>query len=82
PCIRDLAALLRDHLPPAVVMLTPLEQLARRAQELHHTHPQYREELPLVLSGEARRRARFHGLQVVDGPVRDVPTAQPAHCRA
>ena len=30
PCIRDLARLVQDHLPPALVQLAPLKQLKRR----------------------------------------------------
>jgi hypothetical protein len=48
-------------LPAAVVPLLSLKQLRRRAHEIEATHPQYREELPLVLSYEAQRRRRFTG---------------------
>lgn len=46
-------------LPAAVVPLLSLKQLRRRAHEIEATHPQYREELPLVLAYEAQRRQRF-----------------------
>lgn len=61
PCLRDLAQLTSPSglLPAAVVPLLPLKQLKRRANEIAATHPQYREELPLVLAYEAQRRRRF-----------------------
>ena len=61
PCLRDLAQLTSPTglLPAAVVPLLPLKQLKRRAAEIAATHPQYREELPLVLAYEAKRRRRF-----------------------
>lgn len=46
-------------LPATVVPLLSLKQLRRRAHEIEATHPQYREELPLVLAYEAQRRQRF-----------------------
>lgn len=61
PCLRDLAQLTSPTglLPAAVVPLLPLKQLRRRAAEIEATHPQYREELPLVLAYEMNRRRRF-----------------------
>lgn len=67
PCIRDMATLLRDHLPPLILKLTPMKEIKRRAAELERTHPQYREELPLVISGEQRRRAIESGQLSVSG---------------
>lgn len=46
-------------LPKHIVPLLPLKQLRRRAAEIEATHPQYREELPLVLAYETSRRRRF-----------------------
>jgi len=46
-------------LPATLVPLLPLKQLRRRAAEIEATHPQYREELPLVLAYETSRRRRF-----------------------
>jgi hypothetical protein len=46
-------------LPKRLVPLMSLKQLRRRATEIEATHPQYREELPLVLAYEAKRRRRF-----------------------
>jgi hypothetical protein len=43
------------------VPLLPLKELRRRATEIEATHPQYREELPLVLAYEQQRRRRFAG---------------------
>jgi hypothetical protein len=52
PCIRDMAELLRDHLPPAPVLKAlPLEELARRCHEIAAEHRRFREETPLVLKG-------------------------------
>ena len=57
PCLRDLATLVHEHLPPAIVQLTPLKQLKRRLREIDATHPHFQEETPLVLAYEQRRRA-------------------------
>ena len=46
-------------LPKRLVPLLSLKQLRRRAAEIEATHPQYREELPLVLAYETSRRRRF-----------------------
>ena len=65
PCIRDMHELLRDHLPPAVVLKAlPLEELERRCHEVAAEHQRFREEAPLVLQGEASRRHRLRGLRV------------------
>ena len=62
PCIREMAELLRDHLPPAaVIKVTPLPELARRCHEIAAEHQRFREEAPLVLAGEERRRHRYGG---------------------
>lgn len=61
PCIRDLHELLRDHLPENLVKLTPLPELERRCHEIVAEHARFREEAPLVLKGEARRRHRLSG---------------------
>jgi hypothetical protein len=66
PCLRDLHELLRDHLPPApVIKVTPLPELTRRCHEIVAEHPRFREEAPLVLAGEIRRRHRFSGALAV-----------------
>jgi hypothetical protein len=52
-------------LPATLVPLLPLKELRRRATEIEATHPQYREELPLVLAYEQQRRRRFAGGLVV-----------------
>jgi hypothetical protein len=44
-----------------LLMLSPLEELARRLHEVVAQHPRFREEAPLVLAGEQRRRHRFSG---------------------
>ena len=56
PCLRDLAQLTATLLPPPLVMLAPLPELERRCQEIDATHPHFREETPLVLAYERRRR--------------------------
>lgn len=61
PCLRDLHRLTTTLLPPALVALVPLDELARRAQEINATHPQYQEETPLVLAWETQRRQRLSG---------------------
>lgn len=61
PCLCDLTQLTGPTglLPATLVPLLPLKQLRRRAAEICATHPQYREELPLVLAYETSRRRRF-----------------------
>lgn len=61
PCLRDLSTLVRDHLCEKVVRLAPLKQLKRRLREIDATHPQFREETPLVLRYEEGRRQRLRG---------------------
>jgi len=61
PCLRDLSILTATLLPPALVMLVPLPELERRAHEIDATHPHYREETPLVVAWERRRRQRLSG---------------------
>ena len=48
-------------LPATLVPLLPLKELRRRAHEINATHPQYREERPLVLAWEQQRRQRLRG---------------------
>ncbi|MVN77720.1 hypothetical protein GO988_15410 [Hymenobacter sp. HMF4947] len=72
PCIRDLHELLHQHLSPQLVMLTPLPELERRLHEIAAQHPRFREEAPLVLSGEARRRHRYSGGLGVTGKASQV----------
>jgi hypothetical protein len=61
PNMLELAQLTSSEglLPATLVQLVPLPELRRRAGEIEVTHPQYREELPLVLSYEERRRERL-----------------------
>ena len=73
PCLRDLHRLTTTLLPAAMVMLTPLPELERRCFEIDATHPQYREETPLVLAWEAQRRERLRGELVIS--VRQVQVA-------
>lgn len=61
PNILELAQLTATLLPAALVQLVPLKQLKRRIREINATHPQYREETPLVLSYEVRRRRQLSG---------------------
>ncbi|MGI4862966.1 MAG: hypothetical protein ACRYFZ_03530 [Janthinobacterium lividum] len=61
PCLRDLHRLTTTLLVPALVQLTSLKQLKRRIREINATHPQYREETPLVLAWEQQRRQRLSG---------------------
>ncbi|QNE38594.1 hypothetical protein F1C16_03015 [Hymenobacter sp. NBH84] len=69
PCLRDLATLTATLLPPALVMLAPLPELERRCREIDATHPQYREETPLVIAYEHRRRGQLSGaLRLVGQP--------------
>lgn len=64
PCIRDFHQLTTTLLPPALVMLAPLPELERRAQEIDATHPHFREETPVVVAIERQRRQRLTGLNV------------------
>jgi len=61
PCWRDMHRLTTTLLVPPLVQLVPLKELRRRIREINATHPQYREETPLVLAYEVRRRARLSG---------------------
>lgn len=61
PCLRDLHRLTTTLLTPALVALVPLKQLKRRIQEINATHPQYREETPLVFAYEKKRRRQLSG---------------------
>jgi hypothetical protein len=62
PCMRDMHELVTHHLPEPLVKLVPLAELERRGTELVHERPRFAEEVPLVLAGEAHRRARHRGL--------------------
>lgn len=61
PCMRDMHELVHVVLTPQLLMLSPLEELARRLHEVVAQQPRFREEAPLVLAGEAHRRRRFSG---------------------
>jgi hypothetical protein len=65
PCWRDMHELVHVVLTPQLVMLSPLEELARRLHEIAAQHPRFREEVPLVLAGEQHRRHRFSGVLTV-----------------
>jgi len=67
PCIRDLATLTSTLLPPALVQLSSLKQLKRRAREINATHPHFQEETPLVLAWEEQRRQRLSGELAIAG---------------
>jgi hypothetical protein len=56
PCIRDYAELTSTLLTPALVALVPLSELERRCEEINLTHPRFKEETPLVLAFEQKRR--------------------------
>lgn len=62
PCIRDYAELKATLLPDALVMLVPLDELERRAHEIDATQPRFREETPIVVAAERKRRSRLSGL--------------------
>ncbi|MDO7885319.1 hypothetical protein [Hymenobacter cheonanensis] len=64
PCIRDFHQLTTTLLPAALVMLVPLPELERRAQEIDATHPHFREETPVVIAIERKRRHTLNGLRV------------------
>jgi hypothetical protein len=59
PNLRELAQLTSPTglLPATLVPLLPLKELRRRAHEINVTHPQYREETPLVVAWEQQRRS-------------------------
>ncbi|OUJ68600.1 hypothetical protein [Hymenobacter crusticola] len=59
PTMRDLAELVRDHLPGPLVQLVPLPELERRCEEINLTMPRFREETPLVLRYERTRRQKL-----------------------
>ncbi|MCA8830158.1 hypothetical protein [Hymenobacter pini] len=83
PCLRDLARLTTTLLPPAVVMLTSLDELERRCQEIDLTHPEYREETPLVRRYEQQRRAALRGeLRLVTATATEAPAFPDSATRA
>ncbi len=61
---------MHELLTPQWMMLTPLDELVRRLHEITAQHLRFREEAPLVLSGEARHR--FSGGLVVARPHAEV----------
>lgn len=61
PCLRDLHRLTTTLLLPSLVQLVPLKELRRRIREINATHPQYREETPLVFAYEKKRRRQLSG---------------------
>lgn len=63
PCLRDMATLVSPTglLPAALVPLMSDERLSSRANEIGVTHPQYREELPVLVAYEMKRRRRLSG---------------------
>lgn len=61
PDPQELAELQATLLPPALVMLVPEAELARRCREIDIEHPHYREETPVVQEQEHARRARLSG---------------------
>ncbi|MGI4762520.1 MAG: hypothetical protein ACRYF0_17545 [Janthinobacterium lividum] len=65
PCMRDMHELVHVVLTEPLLMLAPLEELARRLHEITVQHPRFREEAPLVLAGETYRRHRFNGTLAV-----------------
>ena len=65
PNILEYAELLRDYLPEPLIKLVPLPELRRRCHEITAEHPRFREEVPLVLSGETHRRERLSGRLVL-----------------
>lgn len=65
PCMRDMNELIYVRLCPKLVKLSPLEELARHLHEIVADYPHLREEAPLVLQGEQRRRHRYSGALTV-----------------
>ncbi|HEX8506519.1 MAG TPA: hypothetical protein VF630_14225 [Hymenobacter sp.] len=82
PCIRDMHELVTKHLPETLVKLTSFDELRRRCTEIDAEHPHLREETPVVLQNEARRRARHHRLQVAGSRTPAPLTASQAYVRA
>jgi hypothetical protein len=62
PCIRDYAELKATLLPDSLVMLVPIDELERRANEINATQPRFREETPIVVATERKRRSLLSGL--------------------
>ena len=52
-------------MPDALVMLVPVSELERRAQEINITHPHLREETPVRVALEVQRRQRLSGALAV-----------------
>ena len=61
PNIYEMHELVHVVLTEPLLMLAPLEELARRLHEVVAQQPRFREEAPLVLAGEEHRRRRYSG---------------------
>jgi|GEM_PF-2271722 len=72
PCIRDMHELVHVVLTEPLLMLSPLEELARRLHEIVAQQPRFQEEAPLVLAGEQHRRHRYSGTLAVRRPRAEV----------
>jgi hypothetical protein len=71
PCLRDYQQLTTTLLPDNLVMIVPLDELERRAREIDATHPQFREETPIRVALERKRRRDLQGLLVAQVPGRN-----------
>lgn len=74
-CIRDMHELVTNHLPSAVVKLTSLKELVRRGNEIMAEEPRFKEEVPMVIAYERRRRAQHKGLLLAGSRTRAIETA-------
>jgi hypothetical protein len=63
PNWRDYQELTTTLLPDSLVMLVPLPELERRAHEINVTHPHLREETPVRVALEVKRRRQLQGLR-------------------
>ena len=82
PCIRDYHELATIHMPDQLIRLVPLEELERFGQELVADQPRFREEVPVRIAGEARRRARYRGPHVIGSRTPAEPTTAQVYSHA
>ena len=56
PSILDYNELITSVIPEPIIKLVPLAELERRCEEVNQTMPRFREETPVLLKIEKKRR--------------------------
>ena len=75
PSITDYAVLITSVIPESVFTLIPLSELERRCNEVARTQKRFREETPVLLAIETKRRAALAGPHLFPTPPYDSPTS-------